>query len=106
MNSQSMRLAALAAVLLAGSCAAPTNDAVIFADPDNNHPITVQPEPRSVKLSFSRRNAGLMPEDAAKLDAVVRDYLYHGDGSISISAPDGPDSERAIAYFGERLADM
>lgn len=105
MNKQLMRFAVLAAVLAAGSCAAPSND-FATVDPDVMHPITVQPEVRSVKVSFSGANAGLMPEDAAKLDGFVRAYLTRGDGSISISPPDGPDSERAITYFGERLANM
>jgi pilus assembly protein CpaD len=106
MTNHLMRFAVLAAVLAAGSCAAPNSDVVTTTDPDVIHPITVQPEVRGVKVSFSGANAGLMPEDAAKLDGFVRDYLTHGDGSISISPPDGPDSERAIAYFGERLANM
>lgn len=106
MNKQLMRFAVLAAVLAAGSCAAPSNDLVTSVDPDVMHPITVQPEYRAVKVSFSGSEAGLMPEDSAKLDGFVREYLTHGDGSISISPPDGPDSERAIHYFGERLANM
>jgi len=106
MMPHSMRFAALAAVLLAGSCAAPSNDFGPQADGTYNHPISVQPETRGVKVSFSGLNAGLMPEDAARLDMLVRDYLQNGDGSISVSAPDGPDSARAIAYFGERLANM
>ena len=106
MNNKLMRFAVLAAVLAAGSCAAPSNDLVTSTDPEVTHPITVQPEYRAVKVSFSGVNAGLMPEDAAKLDGFVREYLDHGDGSISVSPPDGPDAERAIAYFGERLASM
>jgi pilus assembly protein CpaD len=106
MNNHLMRFAVLAAVLAAGSCAAPSNDLVTTTDPDVIHPITVQPQYRAIRVSFSGSEAGLMPEDAAKLDGFARDYLYHGDGSISISPPDGPDSERAIHYFGERLAGM
>jgi pilus assembly protein CpaD len=106
MSSQIMRFAALAAVLLAGSCAAPSNDDVRFADPVADHPITVQPEYQSVKVSFPDGAAGLMPEDSAQLDGLVRDYLESGSGAISVSVPDGPDSSRVISYFGERLVDM
>jgi len=42
--------------------------------------------------------------DAAHFDAFVADYMQHGNGAISISAPQGRDASAAIAYFGERLA--
>ena len=106
MNSDLLRLAALAAVLLAGSCAAPTNGDLTTADAVSNHPITIHPEYRASKFSYSGANAGLMPEDTVKLDSLVRDYLERGDGSISVSAPDGPESGPMITYFGERLAQM
>jgi len=106
MSSQITRFAALAAVLLAGSCAAPSNDDVKFADPVANHPITVQPEYRAVRVSFADGAAGLMPDDSAQLNGLVRDYLESGSGAVSVSVPDGPDSSRAISYFGERLVDM
>ncbi len=106
MSNYSLRISALTAVLLAGSCAAPSNQDVMFDDPAVNHPIMVQPAYRAVKLSFADGSAGLMPEDAAQLDALVRDYLNNGNGALNVSVPDGPGSERAIAYFGERLASM
>ena len=46
----------------------------------------------------------MVPEDTARLQRVAEDYLARGDGSLSISAPEGPDSSEAISYFGERLA--
>ena len=46
-----------------------------------------------------------MPDDAQHFDAFVTDFLQHGNGAISISAPAGGDASAAIAYFGERLAD-
>ncbi len=52
-----MCLGALAAVLLAGSCAAPMNDGSIVADPEVNHPISVTPDMRTLRVSFcGRRN--------------------------------------------------
>jgi pilus assembly protein CpaD len=106
MQNQALRIAALAAVLLAGSCAAPTNEEKIFADPAANHPITVAPSHQSVRISYSDSGSGLMPDDAAQLDAFVQEYLARGNGSISVVVPEGPGSQAEIAYFGERLADL
>lgn len=107
MSKDVMRLAALAAVLLAGSCAAPgDNDGIPSMAPAALHPIAVHPEHQAVRVSFSGSGAGLMPEDEANLDGVVRDYMARGDGSMSVSAPEGPDSSEAISYFGERLAHL
>ena len=102
-----MRYASIAAVVLAGSCAAPMNDgSTLSGDGAANHPITVAPRYASIKLPFSAPAAGLMPDDAARFDAFVADYLQHGNGSISVSAPSGPESTGAIAYFAERLFAM
>lgn len=106
MKIHALRTAALAAVLLAGSCAAPSNEEKIFADPAANHPITVEPVHQAVRVSYSDSSAGLMPEDAAQLDAFVQDYLARGNGAIRVLVPEGPGSQAEIAYFGERLANM
>jgi pilus assembly protein CpaD len=96
-----LRAASLAAVLMAGSCAEPFNDGKIVADPEVNHPITVEPSYATIKVPASRN---LSPDDAAHFTAFVEDYLAHGNGAISISAPAGPGASDAIAYFGEQLA--
>jgi pilus assembly protein CpaD len=102
-----LRTASVAAVLLAGSCAAPFNDGEgLTNDPAVNHPITVEPHFASIKVSFSAPQAGLLPDDAARLDGFVADYLSRGSGSISVSAPTGPYSAVALDYFGERLFSM
>jgi pilus assembly protein CpaD len=99
------RIASLFAVLAAGSCAAPVNgNDGLVDDPMLNHPIQVQPTYHTLKVSFSAPDAGLMPEDAQHFDIFVADFIQHGNGAISISAPAGPDAQAAIAYFGERLA--
>jgi len=99
------RAASLLAVLAAGSCAAPMNDDTgLFDDPTVNHPIQVAPSYHTLKLAFSAPDAGLMPDDAQHFDAFVADFIQHGNGAISISAPAGRDAQIAIAYFGERLA--
>jgi pilus assembly protein CpaD len=102
-----MRFASLAALLLAGSCAAPTNDGEGYvADPTANHPIAVEPSYHTIKLPFSASDAGLMPEDAAHFSVFVADYLNSGNGAISITAPAGGNANAAIGYFGERLASL
>lgn len=100
-----LRFASLLAVLAAGSCAAPMNDGSgLFDDPAVNHPIQVAPAYHKLALPFSAPDAGLMPDDAVHFDAFVADFMQHGNGAISISAPAGRDAAAAIAYFGERLA--
>jgi len=47
-----------------------------------------------------------LPDDAARLDGFVADYLSRGSGSISVSAPTGPYAVAALDYFGERLVLM
>ena len=104
MSKHLMRLAALSAMLLAGSCAAPVEEQMRFSAPDSAHPITVAPDFRGVRVTYT--GGPLSPDDATKLDRVVGDYLAKGDGALSVSAPEGPDSQQAIEYFGERLARM
>jgi pilus assembly protein CpaD len=104
-SKELLRVASLFAVLAAGSCAAPMNDGSgLFDDPVANHPIQVAPSFHKLALPFSAPDAGLMPDDAAHFEAFVADYMQHGNGAISISAPSGRDASAAIAYFGERLA--
>jgi pilus assembly protein CpaD len=98
------RAASIFAVLAAGSCAAP-DGTPIGNDPIPNHPITVEPSYHKLRLPFSVSESGLMPDDAQRFSDFVEGYVYHGNGAISISAPAGHDSDAAIAYFGERLAD-
>ncbi len=102
-----LRIASVAAVLLAGSCAAPMNDGTTFSnDPAVNHPIAVEPHFTALKVNFSAADAGLLPNDAARFEAFVADYVSRGSGSISISAPQGTDSAEVIRYFGTRLFEM
>lgn len=98
--------ACVAAVLLAGSCATPLNEATLSNDGAINHPITVEARYTAIKLPFSAPAAGLLPEDAARFDEFVALYLERGNGSLSISAPAGRDASVAISYFAERLASL
>jgi pilus assembly protein CpaD len=104
-KSDVMRAAAFAAVLLAGSCAGPDGGRDLVADPDVNHPIVVEQASKTLDLSFSPGDAGLMPDDSARFDEFVSGYLARGGtGSISVAVPAGAGSSQAIEYFGERLA--
>jgi pilus assembly protein CpaD len=104
-SKEFVRVASLLAALAAGSCAAPYNDNYgPMEDPVVNHPIQVEPSYRSLKLSFSAPNAGLMPDDSQHFDDFVADFIQHCNGSISITVPSGRDASATIAYFGERMA--
>jgi len=102
-----LRFASLAAVLLAGSCAAPQNDGTgLVADGEANHPIAVEPTSQVMTLAFAGPDAGLAARDDEHLGAYVANYMQHGNGSISVSVPQGPGSADAITWFGEHLAEM
>jgi pilus assembly protein CpaD len=100
----SLRAAVLAATLLAGSCT--SEEARLSSDGAENHPIIVSPSNQSLRLPFSAPEAGLLPEDAARLEAFVGSYMSEGNGAISVSAPRGPDANAALSYFGERLVQL
>ena len=103
-----LQAACLGAILMAGSCAAPTNDGseTRVADPAVSHPIMVEPDYRAIKLSFSAAEAGLMPDDNARFEDFVDGYLAGGSGSMAISAPATADGDAAFRYFGERLVTL
>lgn len=104
--SDTMRVAAIIAVLLAGSCAAPTtyDGRELGPDPDINHPVIVDSVPNAIRVSFSPADAGLMPEDAARFDSFVAQYKADGKGAINVTTPSGPTAQQTLSYFGERLA--
>lgn len=104
-NQNILRALAVASVLIAGSCAAGSNDGnTLMADPAVNHPITVEPSYRALKVGFAGPLDGMNSADAARFDAFLSEYRAHGNGSISISVPSGPPSRVAIEYFAERAA--
>ncbi|HEY3637219.1 MAG TPA: CpaD family pilus assembly lipoprotein [Rhizomicrobium sp.] len=105
-KAYALQALSIAAVLLAGSCAAPTNDGTVFADGLRNHPITVAPHYETVRVAFSDVSAGLSPEDESKLVNFVENYQSGGEGAISVSVPSGPSSSAALGYFGEHLAHL
>jgi pilus assembly protein CpaD len=102
-----LRGLSLAAVLMAGSCAAPTQDAThTMEDGAVNHPISVDPAYQSIKLFYSPADAGISPADQARFDNFVGDYQQHGNGSIAVSAPAGINSQAMIGFFAQRINDM
>ena len=102
-KSDLIRVACLACVLMAGSCAAPVDDPNVWADGTRNHPVDVQPTMRTMLVSYA---GGVGPQDETRMEGFVQDYLAHGNGAIAISVPPGTDSQAAIQYFGEKLADL
>jgi len=98
------RAAAIACVLVAGSCSATNDGSTISEDGARNHPITVEPSFRELKVQFAGGADGMSTEDAAKFDAFLADYRVHGNGALGISVPSGAPSRAAITFFGERAA--
>jgi pilus assembly protein CpaD len=97
--------AALACVLVSSSCAVGRDGVVDVAqDGEVNHPITVEPTFRELKVQFAGGPTGMPADDAAKFDAFLADYRAHGNGSLGISVPNGAPSRNAITYFAERAA--
>jgi pilus assembly protein CpaD len=101
-----LRIASLLAVLLAGSCQEFDSDdkpTTLWEDGAANHPISVEPSYRSMKLPNSET---LSAGDAADLAAFVDDYISRGNGAISVSVPTSAYSSRVITALGEHLADL
>lgn len=105
-NDALLKAAAIAAILMAGSCAAPVQniDHATMSDGAVNHPIAVEPSYRELKVEYAPAYAGLLPAEAPRFSAFVADYRAHGNGSISVSVPAGPPAAAAISYFAEAIA--
>jgi pilus assembly protein CpaD len=98
------RAAAIACVLVAGSCSATNDGSTISEDGARNHPIAVEPSFRDLKLAFAGGADSMSTEDSGKFDAFLADYRTLGNGSLGISVPGGATSRAAITYFAERAA--
>lgn len=103
MRQNLLRGLCLAAVLMAGSCAAPGNE-IMSEDPAVLHPITVEPSYQSLKLSYS--GGPMNSADTERLDAFVTGYRQHGNGKISISAPSGTNMQEAVIALANRINEM
>jgi len=98
------RTAALLSMLVAGSCSVANDGKTISEDGQTNHPITVEPHYRELKVQFVGGSDGMTADDASKFDAFLADYRVHGNGSLGISVANGAPANAAITYFAERAA--
>jgi pilus assembly protein CpaD len=98
------RTATILSLLVAGSCSVANDGTTISEDGTHNHPITVEPSYRDLKVQFTGGDEGMTAEDTVKFDAFVADYRTHGNGSLGISVASGPAAHAAITYFAERAA--
>jgi len=99
-----LRAAALVSILAAGSCSVTNDGVMVSEDGARNHPITVEPSFRELKVQFAGGADGMNAEDAAKFDAFLADYRVHGNGSLGISVPNGTPGRAAITALAERAA--
>ena len=99
-----LRTAAVLSVLVAGSCSAMNDGATISEDGARNHPITVEPSYRDLKVQYTGGGDGMSGDDAIKFDAFLADYRTHGNGSLGISVANGAAAHNAITFFAERAA--
>jgi pilus assembly protein CpaD len=104
-----LRVMSLAAVVLAGSCTAPSNFVVnpaVYTDGAANHPIAVAPGYQSIRVDYRESSEGLSAGDSTQLAHFVSGYLARGNGALSVSVPSGPDSSSAIRYVSARILAM
>jgi pilus assembly protein CpaD len=97
------RTAAVLSLLAAGSCSAVNDGTTLSEDGARNHPITVEPSYRDLKVQYSG-GEGMSADDAIKFDAFLNDYRTHGNGSLGISVANGAAAHNAITFFAERAA--
>jgi len=108
-TTNTLRVVSVAAVMLAGSCASPSNsykEETVFADGAANHPIAVAPSYQSLKVAFAGPGAEISPDDDLRLASFVSGYFEKGNGSLTITVPRGPNSTETINYFAARLERM
>jgi pilus assembly protein CpaD len=103
-----LRLLAAAALIAMGSCAATpdTSPGMMLPDGAANHPITVEPSYRALKLAWSPAAGGLSPAEQVQFHAFVADYLAHGNGSIAVSAPATLGAQGAAQWFAAGINAM
>ena len=99
-----LRAAAIGCIMIAGSCAVSNDATSISSDGAANHPISVEPTFREIKLQFAGGAEGLEIDEALKFEAFLDEYRAHGNGSLGISVPNGPPSRTAITWLAERAA--
>jgi pilus assembly protein CpaD len=104
-----LHVVSFAAAMLTGSCTEPSSfvvDPAVFSDGAANHPITVAPGYRALKIGYGASAEGLSADDSAQLAHFVAEYLAGGNGALSVSVPSGQGSSEALRYFGARIVAM
>jgi pilus assembly protein CpaD len=82
----------------------PAPDDPVFADGAANHPITVGPTSRSIRVSATEE--GITATDQGEFASFVSDYLGDGNGVLSISAPREEYSQSAVEALTGQLVRM
>src|SRR4051812_13835912 len=99
------RAAAIAAVLMSGSCTTAINGADSIAeDGAVNHPIAVEPSFRDLKVYYAGGADGIPRGVAVRFAAFRADSPPPGKGILAIRGPGGPASRAVITFFAERAA--
>lgn len=87
--SKLLRASAALAVLCLAACATPpVNGPEASFDPNARFPVSVQPQMMTLRLPYDGRpSADFDQNTEAQVARFVADYLDHGSGAISVSAP-------------------
>lgn len=103
-----LRLLAVAALVVTGSCATTpdTTPGMMMPDGASNHPIMVEPSYRALKLDWAPSTGGLAPAEEIQFNAFVSDYLAHGNGAIAVSAPAAMGAQDVVQWFAARINAM
>jgi len=96
--------AAITCLLFFNGCTVRNGADTIAEDGEVNHPISVEPSFREIKVNYAGGAAGMTSDDAIKFDTFLADYRTHGNGSLGISVPGGAPSRAMITFFAERAA--
>jgi len=103
-RSALLRLVFAVAALGLASCAMSAKGPEDAAEVGLRYPITVAPEMRTLRLPYGGPGAGLDQNMHGQLEAFVRDYLDHGNGVLTLSAP--PGREAASREFADDVVAM
>ena len=79
------RAAAIACVLIAGSCSVTDDGNLMSEDGAKNHPIAVEPSFRELKVQFQGGADGMNAEDTAKFQEQYRIVVNELSGASVIS---------------------
>jgi pilus assembly protein CpaD len=99
--SQVLRVCAMATLPIAAACSTPiVNGPEQEFNVNQRYPISVQPRMMSLNLIYNGQ-AELDQNQNGQLARFAEDYLSHGSGSISVSAPTAAAADIAVASLLE-----